>query len=231
MSRIYLPPYLWVPPLGWEDPLEEGMATHSNIHSCLENPMYRGARQDTVQGVAKSQTWLSDFTFLFLAQLLHWFAIFLRAVKSRHFAPEAVYSLYHSLSSPTFPAFWLLAHSLLHWPPCHSWTHHNLHFPTSLRTCRLYAWNESIPTPPSSHMSSSSFLSKISAQSSSYQRSWPLPLCYSQYFLPNVISVSLFIYLNISCCLHQNVTHVIESRDGDSLATAISRVLRTALGM
>ena len=25
----------WVRPLGWEDPLEEGMATHS---SCLENP-------------------------------------------------------------------------------------------------------------------------------------------------------------------------------------------------
>ena len=27
-------------PLGWEDPLEEGMATHSNI---LENPKDRGA--------------------------------------------------------------------------------------------------------------------------------------------------------------------------------------------
>ena len=42
MSRIYLPPYLWVPPLGWEDPLEEGMATHSNILAwktpCTEEP-------------------------------------------------------------------------------------------------------------------------------------------------------------------------------------------------
>ena len=27
----------WVPSLGWEDPLEEGMATHSS-NSCLENP-------------------------------------------------------------------------------------------------------------------------------------------------------------------------------------------------
>ena len=27
----------WVQSLGWEDPLEEGMATHSGI-SCLENP-------------------------------------------------------------------------------------------------------------------------------------------------------------------------------------------------
>ena len=31
-------------------------------HSCLENPMDRGAWQDTVHGVAKSQTCLSDFT-------------------------------------------------------------------------------------------------------------------------------------------------------------------------
>ena len=28
--------------LGWEDPPEEGMATHSK-YSCLENPMDRGA--------------------------------------------------------------------------------------------------------------------------------------------------------------------------------------------
>ena len=27
----------WVQSLGWEDPLEEGMATHSQ-YSCLENP-------------------------------------------------------------------------------------------------------------------------------------------------------------------------------------------------
>ena len=33
---------------GQEDPLEEGMA------SCLENPMDRGAWQDSVHGVAKS---------------------------------------------------------------------------------------------------------------------------------------------------------------------------------
>ena len=29
--------------LGWEDPLKKGMATHSSILSCLENPMGRGA--------------------------------------------------------------------------------------------------------------------------------------------------------------------------------------------
>ena len=30
-------------------------------YPCLENPMDRGAWQDTVQGVTKSQTWLNDF--------------------------------------------------------------------------------------------------------------------------------------------------------------------------
>ena len=34
-------------------------------HSWLGNPMHRGAWQATVQGVAKSQTRLSDFTFTF----------------------------------------------------------------------------------------------------------------------------------------------------------------------
>ena len=48
--------------MGGEDPLEEGMATHS---SNLGNPMDRGACQATVHRVAKSQTRLSDFTFTF----------------------------------------------------------------------------------------------------------------------------------------------------------------------
>ena len=34
-------------------------------YSCLENPMDGGAWQAAVQGVAKSRTWLSDFTFTF----------------------------------------------------------------------------------------------------------------------------------------------------------------------
>ena len=37
-------------------------------YSCLENPMDRGAWWAAVHGVAKSRTWLSDFTFTFL----HW---------------------------------------------------------------------------------------------------------------------------------------------------------------
>ena len=44
--------------LGWEDPLEKGMATQQ--YSCLENPMDRGPWQAIDHGVAKSWTQLSD---------------------------------------------------------------------------------------------------------------------------------------------------------------------------
>ena len=45
--------------LGWEDPLEEGMATHSSILA-WRILMDRGTWWATVHGVAKSQTQLSD---------------------------------------------------------------------------------------------------------------------------------------------------------------------------
>ena len=41
--------------LGWEDPLEVSMATHSSILA-WRNPMDRGAWQATVHGVAESDT-------------------------------------------------------------------------------------------------------------------------------------------------------------------------------
>ena len=41
---------------GQEDPLEEGMATHSLQFSCLQNPMDRGVWWATVHRVSKSQT-------------------------------------------------------------------------------------------------------------------------------------------------------------------------------
>ena len=41
--------------LGWEDPLEEGMANHSSILP-WRIPMDRGAWWATAQGVAKSRT-------------------------------------------------------------------------------------------------------------------------------------------------------------------------------
>ena len=49
----------WVSSLGWDNPLEEGMATHSCILAwriCME----RGAWWATVHGVAESWTRLSD---------------------------------------------------------------------------------------------------------------------------------------------------------------------------
>ena len=49
----------WVWSLGWEDPLEEGMATHSSILA-WRIPMDRGAWWATVHGVKKSRTRLSD---------------------------------------------------------------------------------------------------------------------------------------------------------------------------
>ena len=49
----------WVRSLGWEDPLEEGMATHSSTLA-WKIPMDRGAWRATAHGVAKSQTRLSN---------------------------------------------------------------------------------------------------------------------------------------------------------------------------
>ena len=49
----------WVRSLGWEDPLKEGMTTHSTILA-WRIPIDRGAWWATVHGVAKSRTRLSD---------------------------------------------------------------------------------------------------------------------------------------------------------------------------
>ena len=46
---------IWVQSLGWEEPLEEGKATHSSILAWWI-PMDRGAWKAIVHGVAKSQT-------------------------------------------------------------------------------------------------------------------------------------------------------------------------------
>ena len=55
-------PPMWetqVRSLGWEDPLEKGMATHSSILA-WRIPMNREAWQATVRGVTKSQPRLRD---------------------------------------------------------------------------------------------------------------------------------------------------------------------------
>ena len=55
-------PAMWeteVQSLSWEDPLEDGMATHSNV-LVWRIPMDRGAQRATVHGVIKSWTRLTD---------------------------------------------------------------------------------------------------------------------------------------------------------------------------
>ena len=47
----------WVRTLGWEDPLEKGMATRSSVLADAGN--WRA----TISGITKSQAWLSDFHF------------------------------------------------------------------------------------------------------------------------------------------------------------------------
>ena len=49
----------WVRPLGWEDPLEEGTATHSSI-LVWRIPTDRGTWLVTVHWVTKNRTGLSD---------------------------------------------------------------------------------------------------------------------------------------------------------------------------
>ena len=50
---------MWVRSLGQEDPLEEGIATHSSILA-WKIPVDRGAWRATVHEVAKSRTQLSN---------------------------------------------------------------------------------------------------------------------------------------------------------------------------
>ena len=58
VQTVKNPPIMWetwVRSLGWEDPLEEGMVTHSSILA-WRIPMDRGAWRATVHGVTKSWT-------------------------------------------------------------------------------------------------------------------------------------------------------------------------------
>ena len=76
-QRIKNPPAMqetqkmWVQSLGWEDPLEEEMATHSRILA-WENPIDRGTWWATVHRVGKSQTqgWAMKHTHLSIYPLV-----------------------------------------------------------------------------------------------------------------------------------------------------------------
>ena len=76
-QKVKNPPAMWetwVWSLGWEDPLEEGMATHFGILA-WRIPMDRGAWRAIVHGVSKSQTrlkWLSS------SSSRQWFTLYLQ---------------------------------------------------------------------------------------------------------------------------------------------------------
>ena len=53
-KRIHLPNKMQFASLGWEDPMEKGMATHSSF--CWGNPMHRGSWWATAHAVATSLT-------------------------------------------------------------------------------------------------------------------------------------------------------------------------------
>ena len=59
----------WVRALGWEDPLEKEIATHSSTLA-WRIPWTEEPGGATVHGVAKSQTWLSNFTSLHFKETL-----------------------------------------------------------------------------------------------------------------------------------------------------------------
>ena len=63
----------WVQSLGWEDPLEKGTATHSSILT-RRSPWTEKPGEPGVQGVAKSQIWLSDF-HLYSIYLHFWYCL------------------------------------------------------------------------------------------------------------------------------------------------------------
>ena len=59
VKRLPAVPETWVQSLGREDPMEKEIATQSSTLA-WKNP--RGSWKATVHGVAKSRTWLSDFS-------------------------------------------------------------------------------------------------------------------------------------------------------------------------
>ena len=63
VKNLYAKQETWIQPLGWEDPLEEGMATHSSVPAWnTENSMDRGAWWATAHGVAKESAKTGQLT-------------------------------------------------------------------------------------------------------------------------------------------------------------------------
>ena len=78
---------IWVRSLGWEDPLEEGMATHSSILA-WRIPMDRGAWRVTVHGGRKGSDtteWLStacDYVSIYTSICIYAYCMYIDLVKA-----------------------------------------------------------------------------------------------------------------------------------------------------
>ena len=73
----------WIQSLGQDDPLQEGMATHSSILA-WSIPMDRGAWWATVHGIAKSQTWWATKHSTAYIYIRYWYNNFVFATRLRH---------------------------------------------------------------------------------------------------------------------------------------------------
>ena len=93
--------------LGWEDPLEEEMATHSSTLA-WKNPMDRGAWWAIVHRVAKSRTWLDTdqlvLTVVKWVELLSWNFQLLKWAS----LPTAESSLLSPTPEHLSPNYWLI---------------------------------------------------------------------------------------------------------------------------
>ena len=117
---------MWVQFLGWEDPMEEGMVTHSSILA-WKNSMDRGAWKATVHGVTKSRTWLKWFStaqqhlllFIVVVQLLSciWLCDLMDCsmpgFSVLHYLPEFDQTHFHWIGYAIYPSNYLLPPLLL----------------------------------------------------------------------------------------------------------------------
>ena len=118
--------------------------------SCLENPMDRGAWWTTVHGVAKSRTWLSDFTFLWRKAMTNLDSI----LKSRDFTlPTKVYLI----KAMIFPVVMY---------GCESWTIKKAER-WRIDAFELWCWRRLLRVPWMTRRSNQSILKEISPEYSS----------------------------------------------------------------
>ena len=82
---------MWVPSLGWEDPLEKEMATHSSVLA-WKIPMDWGAWQATIQRVTESDT--TEHARRIIKLILQYFLFYIFAPHLKIFLMASKYLAY-----------------------------------------------------------------------------------------------------------------------------------------